>query len=117
MGPSMNESVILSLYLLFTSVICYILYWYGYGRFQLFKQLGIPGPTPNLFVGNLFQVIKDYPDKLYMFVHDNLNKYGGVFGYYGPDSPIYVVSDPEMLKEIMVKKFSTFPSRFQVCCF
>ena len=111
----MNESIILSLYVLLITVICYIIYWYGYGRFQLLKQLGIPGPAPSLFVGNVFQVYKTYPNKMFMFIHENLNKYGGLFGFYARGTPIYVTSDPEILKEIMAKRFSNFTDR-EVCC-
>ena len=115
MGPTMNEAIIMSMYVLLISVICYIIYWYGYGRFQLFKQLGIPGPAPSLFVGNAIQISKDYPNKAFMFIHENLNKYGGLFGYYARGKPVYVTSDPEILKEIMAKRFSNFTDR-QVCC-
>ena len=110
----MNESIMMLLHVLLISVICYIIYWYGYGRFQLFKQLGIPGPAPSLFVGNVFQVFQNYPNKIFMFIHENLNKYGGLFGCYARGTPLYVTSDPEILKEIMAKRFCNFTDRL-VC--
>ena len=111
----MNESIIMSIYVLLISLVCYIIYWYGYGRFQLFKRLGIPGPAPNLFVGNVIQIIRNYPNKSFMFIHENLNKYGGLFGFYASGTPMYVTSDPQILKEIMAKRFSNFTDRW-VCC-
>ncbi|CDQ63801.1 unnamed protein product [Oncorhynchus mykiss] len=42
---------------------------------------------------------------------DLIHKYGRVCGYYLGRRPVVVVADPDMLRQIMVKDFSTFPNR------
>ena len=38
-------------------------------------------------------------------------KYGNVFGFYEGPTPILVISDPDMVMEVLVKQFSNFHAR------
>ncbi len=39
-------------------------------------------------------------------------KYGDVFGYYNAGTPVLAVSDPDIVKEILVKQFDKFDERY-----
>ncbi|CAN8007570.1 unnamed protein product, partial [Ixodes pacificus] len=76
--------------------------------FSYFKDLGIPGPKPNLFWGNL----REYHEKdLFQTVKKWCKQYGDVFGFYNGDAPMLVVRDFEFLEYVFVKNFSNFTGR------
>ena len=109
-----NTSLINTCYITIISIICYLIYWYAYARFQLFKKLGIPGPKPQLFFGNTKQIDNDYPGKLHIYIDKNLQHYNGTFGFYYYGQPRLVSTDPDILKEVLVKQFEKFQDR-KVC--
>ncbi|KAM7293516.1 cytochrome P450 3A14 isoform X1 [Ixodes scapularis] len=76
--------------------------------FSYFKDIGIPGPKPNLLWGNL----KEYHEKeLVQAVKKWCKQYGDIFGFYNGDVPMLVVRDLEFLKYVFVKNFSNFTDR------
>ncbi|CAL1528688.1 unnamed protein product [Lymnaea stagnalis] len=84
------------------------LLWHLHYHFSQFKRLGIQGPRPSLFFGNLmeirskgqFQALKDWT-KLY----------GDVFGYFEGYTPVMAVSDPDILRNVLLKDASNFMKR------
>uniref|UniRef100_A0A914VHG7 Cytochrome P450 n=1 Tax=Plectus sambesii TaxID=2011161 RepID=A0A914VHG7_9BILA len=89
-----------------------------YNKQQLRDQLGIKGPPPNFFTGNLLQLIEfskqvglENGHKIGM---EYAKQYGNVMGlYFGPELEI-VVTDLEIAKEIFIKQFSNFVDRRKV---
>ncbi|KAJ8401409.1 hypothetical protein AAFF_G00386400 [Aldrovandia affinis] len=94
-----------SLYLLLFFLA--LLYWYSIFPYSILRRYGIRHPKPMPFYGNMFLFRKGF-----LGVHQDLiNKYGKVCGYYIGRKPVVVVADPDMLRQILVKEFSSFPNR------
>ncbi|CAN8030671.1 unnamed protein product, partial [Ixodes persulcatus] len=76
--------------------------------FSYFKDLGIPGPKPNLLWGNLWEYHKEGFSRA---LEKWCKEYGDIFGFYNGDVPMLVVKDLEFLKNVFVKNFSNFTDR------
>ncbi|XP_025103431.1 cytochrome P450 3A5-like isoform X5 [Pomacea canaliculata] len=77
----------------------------------MFKSLGIPGPKTVPFLGNATDFMKQ------SFIYTLLDwrkQYGHVFGIFFVSKPMLVVSDLDIVKEILVKDFNNFVDRFFV---
>ncbi|XP_078572908.1 cytochrome P450 3A8-like isoform X1 [Branchiostoma floridae x Branchiostoma japonicum] len=88
-----------------------LLYIYGVRPLSTFKKMGVPGPRPWPLIGNLLDRFRHgiyNPD----FQLEISQKYGKVYGHYrGAATPLLVISDNEMLREIFVKQFHNFSQR------
>ncbi|XP_061187622.1 cytochrome P450 3A24-like [Saccostrea echinata] len=91
-------------------IICVLLLFllYTTWNFGIFKKMGIKGPPPNILVGNHKTVAEMGTVEADMMWW---REYGNVFGHFNGRSPMLVVADPEMLKEILVKQFQNFTDR------
>ncbi|XP_070556772.1 cytochrome P450 3A8-like [Ptychodera flava] len=90
------------------SVIALVLfYMYATWNHSTFRNLGIPGPTPWPLVGNLMQLGAGFQEKQLEWY----NQYGKVYGIYEGHQPMLEVADPEMVKQICVKHFTSFYNR------
>ncbi|KAJ7393633.1 Thromboxane-A synthase [Desmophyllum pertusum] len=84
--------------------------WYAVAPYSTFKKLGIPGPAPWPFLGNLPDYNKK-PSQPFLVEKEFVEKYGRVLGFYFGHTPAYMISDVDLLKQILVKEFSKFPNR------
>ncbi|XP_025103410.1 cytochrome P450 3A5-like [Pomacea canaliculata] len=85
------------------------LYVYATWNHGLFTSLGIPGPKPLPFLGNARDINKKgFIDAL----TDWRKQFGHVYGTFFVLKPMVVVSDLDILKEILVKDFNNFADRF-----
>ncbi|XP_035688030.1 cytochrome P450 3A8-like isoform X2 [Branchiostoma floridae] len=87
-----------------------LLYIYGVRPLSTFKKMGVPGPRPWPLIGNVLDVRHGVynPD----FTLERSQKYGKVYGLYrGAATPLLVISDREMLREVFVKQFHNFSTR------
>ncbi|KAG7455873.1 hypothetical protein MATL_G00245670 [Megalops atlanticus] len=101
-----GASVTLGLLLVFLA----LLYWYSMYPYSTLARCGIQHPKPVPFYGNMFLFRKGF-----FGVHtDLINKYGRVCGYYLGRRAVVVVADPDMLRQIMVKEFTSFPNRMAI---
>ncbi|XP_032315651.1 cytochrome P450 3A12 [Camelus ferus] len=92
--------------LLATSLV--LLYLYGTYSHGLFKKLGIPGPTPLPYFGNVLA----YRKGLWDFDSKCFKKYGKMWGFYDGRQPVLAITDPDMIKTVLVKEsFSVFTNR------
>lgn len=86
---------------------------YGYYKFttwhfDVFKRLGIKGPTPLPLLGTMWPMIKKG-----LIHHDlELKKYGSVVGTFQGSIPMLMIYDLEIIKQILIKDFSNFTNRF-----
>uniref|UniRef100_A0A672GC50 Thromboxane-A synthase n=1 Tax=Salarias fasciatus TaxID=181472 RepID=A0A672GC50_SALFA len=99
-------SVTLSLFLIFLG----LLYWYSVYPFSILSRCGIKHPKPIPFYGNLFM----FRNGFYKPLNELIKTHGRVCGYYLARRPVVVVADPDMLRQIMVRDFSSFPNRMTV---
>ncbi|XP_045397327.1 cytochrome P450 3A4-like [Lemur catta] len=92
--------------LLATSLL--LLYLYEIHSHGLFKKLGIPGPTPLPIVGNVLSYRKGF----WNFDEECYKKYGEMWGLYDGRRPLLAITDPDMIKTVLVKEcFSVFTNR------
>nr|XP_054758348.1 cytochrome P450 3A24-like [Lytechinus pictus] len=70
---------------------------------------GIKGPRPLPLLGNILSCTKGF----YLFVYNCKEKYGKIYGFYLFRRPVVVISDPDILKDILVKSFSKFTNHDQ----
>nr|XP_048286071.1 cytochrome P450 3A13-like [Myodes glareolus] len=92
--------------LLATSLV--LLYLYGTYSHGIFKKLGIPGPKPLPFLGSVLAYRKGF----WEFDIQCHKKYGKMWGFYEGRNPILAITDPDMIKTVLVKEcYSTFTNR------
>ncbi|KAK3599771.1 hypothetical protein CHS0354_037257 [Potamilus streckersoni] len=84
------------------------IYRYLSGLYCLFSTLKISGPKPMWVFGNILEF--NGKDPLQVFTNWK-NKYGKVCGWFEGFKPCININDPEMAKEILVRKFDCFSIR------
>ncbi|XP_048756033.2 cytochrome P450 3A6-like [Ostrea edulis] len=95
-------------WILSITLLCLSVYLYTRWKHSLFRKYGIPGPTPTPFLGVALQ----YNRKgLAVTDQEMVKKYGNVVGVYMGLTPLLLVSNPDTIKEIMIKDFSRTPNR------
>uniref|UniRef100_A0A8C0KRQ3 unspecific monooxygenase n=1 Tax=Canis lupus dingo TaxID=286419 RepID=A0A8C0KRQ3_CANLU len=81
---------------------------YGTYTHGIFRKLGIPGPTPLPFVGTAL----GYRNGFYVFDMKCFSKYGRMWGFYDGRQPVLAITDPDMIKTVLVKEcYSVFTNR------
>lgn len=94
------------------TTVIFALYYYFTSTFGFWKSRGVPGPRPILGFGNLKNVILgktsmlDYMKKLYSDYKDE-----PLIGIFAMRTPILVVKDPDLIKNIFLNDFHVFADR------
>ncbi|KAI6176315.1 putative cytochrome P450 CYP13A8 [Aphelenchoides bicaudatus] len=97
---------VLIILLLFVFSLCLI----AWRKTFYWKNLGIPGPEPTLFIGNLLQVVDLNNPNVFIF-EKWTKQFGKVYGIQKGWRNTLVISDPEMVHEMMTDKFGSFHER------
>ncbi|KAL8590475.1 hypothetical protein ACOMHN_011688 [Nucella lapillus] len=94
---------------LVASVVSLLLYWIWktQEKFKQFEKIGLPGPKPNFFMGNMKVLMKT---GFFECFTEWGKTFGKCYGAFLPN-PTVVVSDPDLLRDLMVKQFAHFPNR------
>ena len=104
-NAAMEHWIILTLLFLVLAI-----YWHYVITFTILKKLGLRGPTPLPILGNMLEFF--WQSKSLHIIQCKARKiYGKIYGIYMFKTPTVVVSDPEILKIILVKEFQKFHDR------
>ena len=71
-------------------------------HFRYFEKLGIPGPKPSFFFGNMWQI---YRRGHVWMQKEWYDKYGAVVGYFYGEHPVFLIADVDLLKQLQLKDF------------
>lgn len=74
----------------------------------IFERLRIPGPKPNLIFGNAIDIAKQGSSKVFP---NWTKKYGPIVGFYIGGRPQVLVTDLNLVRQIMIKDFNLFSTR------
>lgn len=92
--------------------LLFAIYYYLTSTFDTWKNRDVPGPKPMIFFGNFREVIfkkislAEKTKQLYQEYKNEL-----VFGVFQGRTPILVVNDFEMIKDVLIRDFSLFADR------
>ena len=93
--------------LLYTIPITYCRYSHV-SKHRFWARQGINGPTPVPFVGNMLDM---FFSPLFDRLSSRQRKFGPVYGAYQGLQPQLVISDPDMIKDILVRDWFAFADR------
>ncbi|OXU20062.1 hypothetical protein TSAR_004866 [Trichomalopsis sarcophagae] len=87
-------------------------YYYFTSTFNYWQSRRIPGPKPAPIYGNLKDIMFG---KMSVgdFVKQEYDKFKDerMFGVYAIRTPVLIVNDPELIKDILIRNFSSFANR------
>uniref|UniRef100_A0A2K6B678 Thromboxane A synthase 1 n=3 Tax=Cercopithecinae TaxID=9528 RepID=A0A2K6B678_MACNE len=84
-----------------------LLKWYSTSAFSRLEKLGLRHPKPSPFIGNLMFFRQGFWES-----QMELRKlYGPLCGYYLGRRMFIVISEPDMIKQVLVENFSNFTNR------
>lgn len=106
--PRVKSMVVVELWIAVFFALLTAYAWRRRKRFQLFKQLGIPGPEPSLFSGNTAEILEKGSVRAFS---EWTKKYGNIVGFFNGGTPVLIVKDTELLQKIQIKDFGNFASR------
>ncbi|XP_046753147.1 uncharacterized protein LOC124416262 [Diprion similis] len=102
----------------FTETLCAVaivligIWYYFVANYNFWKKRGVPGPEPGLIFGNMKDVL---------FVKNNLGEMlrkickqfpsAPMIGVYDRRTPVLILRDPELIKDVMIKDFASFSER------
>ncbi|KAM8932765.1 thromboxane-A synthase isoform 2-T2 [Lycaon pictus] len=88
-------------------VLLALLKWYSTAAFSRLEKLGIRHPKPSPFIGNLPFFCQGFWES-----QMELRKlYGPLCGYYLGRRMFIVISEPDMIKQVLVENFHNFTNR------
>nr|NP_001352549.1 cytochrome P450 6a13-like [Myzus persicae] len=94
------------------TIIVTIVYYFCVSTFQKWEKLNVPYIKPIPLFGNFLNIAlgKDHPLEFYNKIYNEFEgrKYGGLFQMR---TPYLMVRDPEIINDVMIKDFSSFPDR------
>lgn len=88
------------------------LYYYSSSKYEFWKKLGISGPKPLFLLGNFKDLMlgtKSFGD----FIKELYNDFKDepMIGIYARLTPILVLNDPDLIKDVLIKDFTNFQDR------
>lgn len=93
-------------------IILFAIYYYYSSIYNYWKVRGIPGPKPTIIIGNFMEVFlkKMSINEKLKFLYDQY-KNEPIFGIFEGSSPILVLNDLDLIKDVLIKDFSVFSNR------
>ncbi|XP_075148979.1 putative cytochrome P450 9f2 [Haematobia irritans] len=90
------------------SVLLYLIYRFCTANHDYFKKRGIPSAKHIPIVGNFWEMVLGRKSMLDVLVEIYNEHDGKVYGVFDQGQPIYMIKDPELIKQIAVKDFDHF---------
>lgn len=89
-----------------------VIYYYFTSTFDFWKSRGIPGPQPIPLFGNVKDVMLTRK-AMSNYLLEIYKSYIGepVIGIFARRTPVLIVKDPDLIKDILIKDFSKFADR------
>ncbi|XP_011301575.1 probable cytochrome P450 6a14 [Fopius arisanus] len=93
-------------------VLLSLIYYYFVKKYNTWKSLGISGPSPILFFGNMKDLMTGNVSWA-KFLENLYNEYPNdpVIGIYAHREPVLIIRDLELIKSVLIKDFSNFVDR------
>ncbi|XP_044268123.1 probable cytochrome P450 28a5 [Tribolium madens] len=90
-------------------LVCTICYFLVKKNHEYWEKRGVVGPKPSFLVGNVGKsfILQASPGEIYTEIYRKY-KNASVVGLFRSETPILLVRDPELLKEITIKSFQHF---------
>ncbi|KAH9394090.1 Cytochrome P450 3A4 [Tyrophagus putrescentiae] len=88
-------------------IIAYV-YWHLKQTYSFWSSRGVPGPQPLPLMGNMHQIFgqsRGEGDQA------RSREYGKMYGYYSGSSPVLMVTDAHLVKQLLVKDFGQLVNR------
>lgn len=94
------------------AAILLAIYYYYTSVYDTWKNRGVPGPKPLMIVGNFVDILLKR-QALATIVKNLYNEYRSepVFGVYEGTSPVLVINDLDLIKDVLIRDFSLFVDR------
>ncbi|UJR23765.1 hypothetical protein I4U23_026742 [Adineta vaga] len=97
-----------SLTLLIILILLVAYYVYNLRTNNIFCRIGMPSPTPIPLLGEMFNAIRK---GLYGNDVDLVRKYGKVIGIFEGSTPVILLSEPDLLRNVLIKDSHVFINR------
>lgn len=78
---------------------------------SIFERLGIPGPKPNIIFGSAIDIVRE---GTHVVFQKWTEKYGPIVGFYIGGLPQVLITDLDLIRQVMIKDFQLFSSRHQL---
>ncbi|GFS83241.1 cytochrome P450 3A11 [Nephila pilipes] len=85
-----------------------LLYRFTTRNLDYWEKRNIPYVKPFPIVGSVTEYIRE---PLFQIEQRRHKKFGRIYGYFEGNRPLLAISDPELLRQILVKDFYVFPER------
>ncbi|CAF1368232.1 unnamed protein product [Adineta steineri] len=101
-----GDSITLTLLVLL--ILIFVYYVYNLRTNNIFRRTGMPGPAPIPLLGEMFNVMRRG-----MYKNDTalVKKYGKIIGVYEGTTPVILLSDPDILRNVLIKDSHVFINR------
>lgn len=94
------------------AVVLLAIYYYFTSTFDFWESRGVRGPRPVPLFGNLKDILlvkksmTEYMSELYKAYKDE-----PLIGIFSRRTPLLVVKDPDLIKDVLIKDFTKFADR------
>ncbi|XP_033229916.1 cytochrome P450 6k1-like isoform X2 [Belonocnema kinseyi] len=104
MGPFEILCIVVAIYIF---INCY-----RTSKHEFWKNQGVPGPKPLLFLGNFKDILLNRlsPGEFAKNIYDEFTNESMV-GVYARNTPILIIKDAEVIKDVLIKDFNIFANR------